>query len=44
LGLAIHLTQREPESIAGAMNQMLADEQWYGTMKKDALEAARIFN
>ena len=34
----------EPESIAEAINQVLADEQRYDTMKKNALEAARIFN
>jgi glycosyltransferase involved in cell wall biosynthesis len=34
----------EPESIAEAINRVLADERQYDTMKKNALEAARIFN
>jgi len=34
----------EPESIAEAINRVLADEQRYNTMKKNALEAAKIFN
>ena len=34
----------EPESIAAAINWVLADEQRYDTMKRNALEAARIFN
>lgn len=33
-----------PESIAAAINRVLADEQRYDTMRKNALEAARIFN
>jgi glycosyltransferase involved in cell wall biosynthesis len=34
----------EPESIAAAINQVLADEHRYDTMRKNALEAAKIFN
>jgi len=34
----------EPESIAAAINRVLADEQRYDTMRKNALEAASIFN
>jgi len=34
----------EPESIAAAINRVLADDQRYDTMSRNALEAARIFN
>jgi len=34
----------EPKSIASAINRVLADEQRYDTMRKNALEAAKIFN
>lgn len=34
----------EPESIAAAINLVLGDEQRYDTMKRNALEAAKIFN
>jgi len=34
----------EPESIAAAINRVLADNQRYDTMSRNALEAARIFN
>lgn len=43
-GLGCTFDPEEPESIAAAINFVLADEQRYDTMRKNALEAARIFN
>jgi len=43
-GLGCTFDPEEPESIAEAINGVLTDEQRYDTMKKNALEAARIFN
>ena len=43
-GLGCTFDPEEPESIAAAINWVLADEQRYDTMKKNALEAAKIFN
>jgi glycosyltransferase involved in cell wall biosynthesis len=43
-GLGYTFDPEEPESIVAAINFILADEHWYDTMKKNALEAAKIFN
>ena len=43
-GLGCTFDPEEPESIAAAINRVLADEQRYDTMKRNTLEAARIFN
>ncbi len=43
-GLGFTFDPEEPESIAAAINWVLGDEQRYDTMRKNALEAARIFN
>ncbi len=43
-GLGCTFDPEESESIAAAINRVLADEQRYDTMKKNALGAARIFN
>ena len=43
-GLGGTFDPEEPKSIAAAINQVLADEQRYDTMRKNALEAATIFN
>jgi glycosyltransferase involved in cell wall biosynthesis len=43
-GLGYTFNPEEPESIAMAINLVLADEQRYDTMRKNALGAARIFN
>jgi len=43
-GLGYTFDPDEPESIAAAINRVLADDQRYDTMRKNALEAARIFN
>ena len=43
-GLGCTFDPEKPESIAAAINRVLADEQRYDTMKRNALEAARIFN
>lgn len=43
-GLGCTFDPDEPESIAAAINRVLADEQRYDTMKRNALGAARIFN
>jgi glycosyltransferase involved in cell wall biosynthesis len=43
-GLGCTFDPEEPESIAAAINLVLAGEQRYDTMRKNALEAARIFN
>ena len=43
-GLGCTFDPEEPESIAAAINWLLADEQRYDTMKRNALEAASIFN
>lgn len=43
-GLGCTFDPEEPESIAEAINRVLADEQRYDTMRKNALEAAKIFN
>ena len=43
-GLGCTFDPEEPESIAGAINFVLADGQRYDTMRKNALEAAKIFN
>ena len=43
-GLGCTFDPEEPESIAATINWVLADERRYDTMKRNALEAARIFN
>ncbi|MFP3898637.1 MAG: glycosyltransferase family 4 protein [Dehalococcoidia bacterium] len=43
-GLGCTFDPDDPESIAGAINRVLADEQRYNKMKSNALAAARIFN
>lgn len=43
-GLGCTFDPEEPESIAAAINRVLADDKRYGTMRKNALEAAKIFN
>lgn len=43
-GLGCTFDPEEPESIAAAINRVLADDQRYDTMRKNALEAAKIFN
>ncbi|MCK4723697.1 MAG: glycosyltransferase, partial [Dehalococcoidia bacterium] len=43
-GLGYTFDPKESESIAEAINRVLADEQQYDTMRKNALEAASMFN
>ena len=43
-GLGFTFDPEEPESIVEAINWILAAERRYDTMKRNALEAARIFN
>jgi len=43
-GLGCTFAPMDPGRIAAAINWVLADEQRYGTMRRNALEAARIFN
>jgi len=43
-GLGYTFDPEEPESIAEAINGVLADEKRYDTMRRNALEAAGIFN
>jgi len=43
-GLGCTFDPESPESIAAAINWVLADEQRYSTMKNNTLEAAKVFN
>ena len=43
-GLGCTFDPEKPESIAAAINFILADEERYNAMRENALEAARIFN
>jgi glycosyltransferase involved in cell wall biosynthesis len=43
-GLGCTFDPEEPESIAAAINRVLADGQLYDKMKRNALKAAKIFN
>jgi glycosyltransferase involved in cell wall biosynthesis len=43
-GIGCTSDTEEPESIAEAINLILADEQRYDTMRNNALETAKIFN
>jgi len=43
-GLGCTFDPEDPESIAAAINRVLGDGKDYEAMKKNALEAAKIFN